>query len=183
MLKTTCFRGLVAALALLLALPALAALTTNQRNTLLTTIKADATAGPFRTAGDAFSLKAWCNAAKSPQLLAWSVAVPMQTSDEAATYTTYDTLVAGKRDSWSIFLRSTRNFSTNKIRAWITDVWGNATAGSVSESILQAGTESATNAQAAIGGSTKTTGTVTATDRTFTGQVDDSDINFFINAP
>jgi hypothetical protein len=71
------------------------ALSNPQRTTLLAAIKADGTAAGYRTAGDAFSLKAWCNSAKSPVTLAWSAAVPMQTSDEAATYTTYDTLVSG----------------------------------------------------------------------------------------
>lgn len=150
-------------------------LTNNQLATLKAAIQADPTANGYLVAGDTFSLLQWCNGASAT--LAWSVSVQAQTSDEAATYTAYDSLAAGKRDSWSIFLLFARNFSKNKIRNWITDVWGNATAGSIAESILQAGTEFATRAQNVFGGNTKTTGTVTALDRSFTGLVDQTDAN------
>lgn len=141
------------------------ALTNAQRNTLLAAVKADQAAGPLRSAGNVTGLMAWCNAATAT--LAWSVAVPPLTSEEAPSYTTYDSLLQGKRDSWELFLRNPRNFSRNKVRAWVIDVWGSATAGSNSEAILQAATEGATNAQVAIGGTIKATGTVSATDRTF----------------
>lgn len=154
-------------------------LTNAQRNNLLAAIKADATAGPIRAAGNVPGLLAWCNAAKSPTALAWSVAVQPQTSDEAATYTAYDSLVAGKRDSWALFLGFPRDFSRNKVRAWLTDVWGAATAGSIAESILLAGTENATNAQTIIGGNSKTTGTVTAIDRTFSAAVEFGECEWF----
>lgn len=154
-------------------------LTNAQRTTLLAAIKADATAGPIRAAGNVPGLLAWCNAAKAPAALAWSVAVQPRTSDEAATYTTYDSLVAGKRDSWALFLGFARDFSRNKVRAWIVDVWGNATASSIAEAILQAGTENATNAQSIIGGNSKTTGTVTALDRTFASLVEYGECEWF----
>ena len=154
-------------------------LTTAQRSTLLAAIKADATAGPIRAAGNVPGLLAWCNAAKSPAVLAWAVAVQPQTSDEAATYTAYDSIVAGKRDSWALFLGFPRDFSRNKVRAWIVDVWGSATAGSIAESILNAGTENASNAQVVLGGTSKTTGTVTATDRTFPGLVEYGECEWF----
>lgn len=135
-------------------------LTQTQFNTLKAAIIANPTAGPLRTAGDVYSLQLWCNAASAQ--LAWNRAVSPQISDEAATYTTYDTLAQGKRDSWAIFLMFIRDYGKVKIRNWITDIWGNATAGSIAEAILQAGTKAATNAQVAIGGTAKTTGTVTA---------------------
>lgn len=143
------------------------ALTNAQRNTLLAAIKADQTAGPLRAAGNVTGLQAWCNAAKTPAVLAWVTSVQPAISEEAPSYTTYDSMAQGKRDSWVLFLRSPRDFSRNKVRSWITDVWGNATAGSNAEAVLLAGTEPATNAQAAVGGTSKTTGTVTATDRSF----------------
>lgn len=68
-----------------------------------------------------------------------------------------------------------RDFSRNKTRKWITDIWGNATAGSSAEAIMQAATENATVAQVALGGTTKTTGTVTALDRAYAGQVSQED--------
>lgn len=156
-------------------------LNSTQRNTLLTAIKADSAANQARLAGDTITLLAWCNG--SAGSLAWRTNVQPQESDEAANYSSYDTLSAGKRDSWSIFLGFARNFGRNKVRAWVTDVWGNATATSVAESILQAGTEAATRAQVALGGTTKSTGTVSALDRGFTGQVDQDDANWLVNQP
>lgn len=153
-------------------------ITNPQRTALLAAIKANPTAAAYRTAGDGYSLLAWCNAPSA--VLAWRVGVPPQESDEAATYTVYDSLLAGKRDSWALFLKYPRNFTRSKVRAWVTDVWGAAIAASSSESILQAATEFATNAQNAMGGTSKTTGTVTATDRTFYDQVTDADVSWMI---
>lgn len=157
-------------------------LTTTQFNTLKAAIIADPVAGPIRLLGDSFGLLAWCNGAKTPAaVLAWRASVPAQDSDEAATYTTFDTLAAGKRDSWALFLAFARDFNKNKVRNWITDVWGAATATSVAEAVLQAGTENATNAQVAIGGASKITGTVTALDRGYVGLVTQDEANRLIN--
>lgn len=149
-----------------------------QRATLLAAVKADPTAAAIRVAGDTFSLLAWCNGASAT--LAWRIAVPPQDADEAATYTTYDSLVAGKRDSWSIFLKFNRDFSRGKVRAWIVDVWGSATAASVAEAVIQAGTEFATRAQAALGGTLKTTGTVSASDRAYAAQIAQSEVDWLV---
>lgn len=161
----------------------MATLTNPQRNTLKAAIIANATANAFRTAGDTPGLLGYCNGTTFPgsPVLAWNVNVQPQTSDEAATYTTYDTLTQGKRDSWRIFLLFARNFSKNRIRNWVTDVWGAATAGSVAEAILQGATESATFAQNAIGGTARTTGTVTATDRNYVALLDQDDVNWLVN--
>lgn len=153
-------------------------ITNPQRAALLAAIKANPTAAAYRSAGDGYSLLAWCNAASAA--LAWRVNVQPQEADEAATYTVYDSLLAGKRDSWALFLRYPRNFTRGKVRAWVTDVWGAAIAASSSESILQAGTEFATNAQNAMGGVSKTTGTVIAIDRTYSDQVTDADVSWMI---
>lgn len=152
-----------------------------QRATLLAAVKANGTAAALRTAGDSFSLLAWCNGASAA--LAWRTGVQPQEADEAATYTVYDSLLAGKRDSWALFLKYPRNFTRAKIRNWVTDVWGAAIAASSSESILQAGTEFATNAQNALGGTSKTTGTVTALDRTHIDQVTDAEVSWLIAQP
>jgi hypothetical protein len=92
--------------------------------------------------------------------------------EEAPNYTTYDTLSQGKRDSWALFLHAPRDFGRNKVRLWVTDVWGNATAGSNAEAVLIAGTVFATNAQVAIGGTSRNTGAVTALDASFEDDVD-----------
>lgn len=144
-------------------------MTPTQLATLKTFIIADPTAGPMRTAGDTFALNLWCNGPSAT--LAWSETVAPQVSDEAATYTTFDSILAGKRDSWKIFLAFNRNFSKVKIRNWIVDVWGAVIASSISEAILQAGTEFATRAESALGGTSRTTGTVVALARNWIGVV------------
>lgn len=148
------------------------ALSDAQFVTLRAAVCANSTAKPLFQAGNGPALNTWLNTATAT--LGWKAYVNKSTMDEAATYTTYDSLVAGKRDSWVRLLdigEGYRDFTKNKIRNWIVDIWGSATAGSISEAILLAGTESITNAQVAIGGTVKTTGTVTATDRSYQGIV------------
>lgn len=135
--------------------------------TVCTAVKADATANAARLAGDTTALLNWLNGARSPAALAWATNVEPNVADEAPSYTTFDALAAGKRDSWGRFLAYPRNFSRAKVRNWVVDVWGSATAGSNAEAILLAATYSATNAQYAIGGTTRTTGTVSALDLTY----------------
>ncbi len=158
-------------------------LTNNQRNTLLTAVKADPTAGPLRAVGNVTGLQAWLNTAASPAALAWVEEVPILNADEAPSYATYDTLAQGKRDSWVRFLAFPRNFSRNKVRGWIVDVWGNATSGSNAEAVLQAGTENATNAQVMLGGTTRATGTVSALDRNYAEPVDTADVEWLCQQP
>jgi hypothetical protein len=129
-----------------------------------TAVKADSSANASRLAGDTISVLAWLNADRTPAVLAWRTAVTPQEADEAANYTTFDSLTAGKRDSWRLFLGYSRDYSRNRVRTWVTDVWGAATAASVAEAVLQAGTANAKNVQVAVGGTVRTTGTVSATD-------------------
>lgn len=127
---------------------------------------------------DYAQIAALLNANASPVTLAWMTAVPANDSDDAPDYSTYDALAAGKRDSWGLFLRrDTRDFTRNKVRKWITDVWGNATANSNAEAILLAGTEKASRAEVAFGGNTKTTGTVSALYRAWQGKISITDVN------
>jgi hypothetical protein len=89
--------------------------------------------------------------------------------------------VAGKRDSWVLLLADAQDFSKAKTRNWVVDVWGAATAGSNAEAVLLAGTYSATNLQNAIGGTLRTTGTVTALDLTFAGSAAMGDAEWLVN--
>ena len=148
-------------------------LTANQIVTLRAAIIADAAAHALQAAGNLSGLLAWCNGASST--LAWLTATPVSAAEEAPTYTTYDSLAAGKRDSWLVFLRNSRDFTKAKIRNWVTDVWGNATAGSNAEAVLLAGTVAATNAQLVFGGPSRTTGTVTAIARNWEGVVSETE--------
>ena len=145
-------------------------LTPAQLNNLRTAVCGNATAAPLMQAGNVAGLESWLNTTTATK--GWLTAVTAQVADEAPNYTSYDTLAQGKRDSWARFLAAdTRSFAKNKVRAWVTDVWGTATAGSNAEAVLLAGTEAATNAQVLLGGTVKTTGTVTATDRVYDGIV------------
>lgn len=156
----------VAAVAWCYALTAFAVdLTNGQRNTLRAAIFATPPAAALLAAGDVPGLQAWCNTATATKR--WLPTADMLTIEEAPSYTTYDSLVQGKRDSWVLFLKSPRDFGKAKIRSWVTDVWGNAIGGSNAEAVLNAGTVAATNAQVAIGGTSRTTGTVTALDATY----------------
>ena len=148
-------------------------LTTTQIVTLRAAVIADATAHALQAAGNLAGLLAWCNGASGT--LAWITAVPVADAEEAPSYTTYDSLAQGKRDSWLVFLRNARDFSKNKVRNWITDIWGNATAGSNAEAVLLAGTVQATKAELKFGGPTRTTGTVSAIARSWVGTVNETE--------
>jgi hypothetical protein len=164
------FRSFFALVGLILTAPVSAqSLTVSQLTSICTVCKASAACNTPRIAGDTITLLTWLNTARTPTILAWRVDMQSQELDEAANYTLYDGLTAGKRDEWAIFLRFPRSMARNKNRGVVTDVWGAATANSVAEGILQASTYPATNAQNALGGTSKTTGTVTASDLNYTG--------------
>jgi hypothetical protein len=76
------------------------------------------------------ALMEYLNAKANPVVKAWRTSMPTNDADDAPDYSTYDGLVPGKRDSWNLFLRAPRDLTRNKVRKWITDVWGNADAGS-----------------------------------------------------
>jgi len=117
------------------------------------------------------------SSAANPVVKAWHTAVAPVDMDDAPDYTSFDAISAGKRDSWGFLLARPRDFNRGKVRKWITDVWGNATAGSNAEAILQAGLVNATAAEVAIGGTTKTTGTVSGLDRNYIGGVTVQEVN------
>lgn len=118
----------------------------------------------------------------SPPVLAWRTSVPAVVSDDAPSYSTFDSIAAGKRDSWGFFLAQTRDFTRKKVRDWVVDVWGSATAGSNAEKILQAATENMRVVEVVLGGTDKTTGTVTAKDRAYVGSIDLTEVASIFNA-
>lgn len=138
------------------------------------------TSGPGTDYGKIATL---LNANASPQTLAWKNRMTPQEVDAASPWANFDSITqAGKRDSFlHAFLKYDRDFTSNPVRKWVTDVWGNATAGSDAEKILQAATENAKRVEVALGGNTKTTGTVTALARNYVGQVELSDIATIFN--
>lgn len=173
-------RHLIALIALcLLAFGAQSQTLSNaQRATLCTACKGNPACNTPRLIGDSVSVLQWLNAARSPATLAWYISAPALAVEEAPTYTTYDSFAQGKRDSWQLFLRSPRDFTRAKVRNWVVDVWGAATGGSNAEAVLLAATFNASNAQHALGGTTRSTGTVTALDLSFPFSISQDDANF-----
>jgi hypothetical protein len=156
-------------------------LTTQQLATLKAAILAEtnATFVGYRTNGQTGLMRDWLNKDKTPAVNAWRTDVQPQESDEATPWTAFDALSAGKRDSWNTaFMRYPRDFSRAKVRKWITDTWGAATAGSNAELILtDAGLRKITRAESILGGSTTaTTGTVAALSLEWVGPLSDDDI-------
>ena len=153
------------------------ALTSTQQQTLKAAILA---AVPPLNMEDYGAIAAWLNTLQTD--LGWRTSMTIRDVDDAPDYSTYDSLLDGKRDSWSQFLKFERDFSRNKVRKWVTDVWGNATAGSNSETILQAATRKITRAEKLLAGSTATTGTVTAYKLNWEGNVDIFEIGGILSA-
>lgn len=134
----------------------------------------DPTFVALRNGGATGAMADWYNVESATS--AWSTSVAPTTTDDAPDYGTFDTIVAGKRDSWGFFLAFTRDFSRGKVRKWVTDVWGNATAGSNAEAILQAGTRKALRGEMLFGGSVAATGTVSATKLNWQGTISNEDV-------
>lgn len=155
-------------------------LTAGQRATLCTACKGAAACNAARLADDSVTLLQWLNATRTPATPAWHTSAPVLSIEEAPTYTTYDSFQQGKRDSWELFLRSPRDFTRAKVRNWVVDVWGAATGGSNAEAVLLAATYSATNVQNALGGTTRSTGTVSALDLSFTGAASSTDATWLV---
>ena len=134
----------------------------------------------YRTNGQTPLMTAWLNKDASPATKAWRSNVSASDSDDATPWTVFDGLVQGKRESWvHAFLARDRNYTKQSIRKWITDTWGNATAGSNAEAILTgAGQRNITRAEKILGGTTlATTNAVNAIKLTWECPLTDGDIN------
>jgi hypothetical protein len=135
-------------------------LSSRQITDLRAAIFATPAAAALLNARDTAGLLTWCNANTTTRR--WLSAAPVLEIEEAPVYTAYGSMEQGLRDSWALFLRNPRDFGRNKVRQWVTAIWGNATSGSNAEAIFLAGSMIATNAQVALGGTSRNTGTVTA---------------------
>ena len=128
----------------------------------------------LRNSGATGAMADWYNVASNTD--AWRSNVPAIESDDAPDYSTFDALAAGKRDSWTLFLGFSRDFTRNKVRKWVTDVWGPAIASSNAENILKAGVEKARRGEVVFGGNVTSTGTVSATNRTLVGTISNENV-------
>lgn len=156
-------------------------MTPEQRTVLAAAIRANPATAQLCIDRNDSAIKAWLDAYASPVTKAWITAQPIADSDDAPDYSTFDALVAGKRDSWGFFLRQPRDFTRSKVRKWVTDIWGAATAGSNAEAILLAATRKTTNCELIFGGTDSTTGTVTAKKLVFEGSASSEDVGRALN--
>lgn len=156
-------------------------MTPEQRTILAAALRSNPATTQLAADRNDSAIKGWLDAEAVPTAKAWITAQPIADTDDAPDYSTFDGLLPGKRDSWNFFLRQPRDFSRNKVRKWVTDVWGAATANSNAEAILLAATRKATNCELIFGGTDATTGAVTAKKLTFEGSASIEDIGRALN--
>lgn len=162
----------------LLTASAHAGLTPAQKSVFLAAINAETTPAlvTCRQARDDGCIAAWYNVATATK--AWREAVPGKEVFEAMNLTAYDGLSAGKRDAWALILGfSPLDFSRNKIRAAVNDVWG----ATDRDAILNAATEFASRFEMLFGGNSATTGGVTAIKRTLPYVLTINDVSATLN--
>jgi hypothetical protein len=157
------------------------ALTNAQLVALRAAIFANPTAAALLQAGDTTGVLAWCNLPTSTRR--WLSAAPVLEIEEAPGYTTYGSMTQGARDSWALFLRNPRDFGRNRVRAWVTSIWGAVDANTNAEAILLAGSAVATNAQVALGGTSRNTGTVTALANAYEELIDSGEAERLVFRP
>lgn len=124
------------------------------------------------------ALAAFANSASLT--LAWRFSVTRTDLFETMNITQFMALAAPNRDAWALILDTAGlgtpsggiDASRQKFRNGVVDIWPAAQA----DNILTACTELATQAQAAIGGTSAISGTVTALRRNFSGVISTSDI-------
>lgn len=151
-------------------------LSRSQRNTLRTAIANEPAVSAAYAARDDTAIADWCNAASATD--AWMYAADARTLFEAGDITKYDALSAGKRAAWDRMERNAPlNFGRAKMRSAVVDIWGS----SDSVAVLTALREKATNCQAKIGGTSRTTNTVTGLDRSWPGLLSRDDISTLLN--
>lgn len=160
-------------------------LTNAQLQTLAADIAAntDPTFVTYRTAGATGLMADWYNAPQSPAETAWMSSADRRTIDGAPSYAAFDSVVAGKRDAWRMFVDGApRDFTVNKARKLVTDVWGASNASNTeSFAILTACTRSITRAEKLLGGTNTATegsgtGTVTAKRLSWEGSITSDDV-------
>jgi hypothetical protein len=153
-------------------------LTLAQETTLVAALKAstDQTLAPLVTARDNVLIADWLNTLSTTT--AWNEAMSARDLFEAMDVTKFDSVVAGKRESWRLFLDfAPHDFGKPVIRKVIEDVWGTTDG----VAILQACTRKATNGELMLGGSTETRNTVSALDLNKEGPFSINDVSVAFN--
>ena len=97
---------------------------------------------------------------------------------EATDVTKFDAVNPGKRDAWRLLLEfAPINFSRQKMRKAVPDVWGTTDA----VAVLQACTRKATRGEVYLGGADATTNTVTAKKLNYIGNISLDDVSNALN--
>lgn len=153
-------------------------LTNTQMQTLATALRTEtdpAVVAAMAIRNDVY-LAEWCNATSAVD--AWQSAMTNRLLFEAGDVTKFDGLSAGKRDSWKLMLDfAPIDFSRNKMRKAVTDIWGNTD----SVAVLQACTRKATNAENYLGGNSATENTVAALKLKWSGMLSYNEISDVLN--
>lgn len=154
------------------------AMTEAQKQTLAAALRAETDAGvvAMMAIRNDVGLAEWCNAESTVD--AWQSAMTNRLLFEAGDVTKFDGLSAGKRDSWKMLLDfAPIDFSRNKMRKAVKDIWGNTD----SVAVLQSCTRKATNGEKYLGGTAATENTVTAWKLSVPGQISMNDISNALN--
>jgi hypothetical protein len=120
-------------------------------------------------------MAAWCNAASDQD--AWMPSADRRTIFEATDITKFDTVTSGKRDAWRLLMDNAPvDFTRNKNRKAVDDVWGADAAG-----VLTSFVRKATRAEQTLGGTDATNSTVTAWKLNWFGLVSRSEVGVILN--
>ena len=152
-------------------------LNTVQLQTLKAAIAAETNAQfvGYRNANATQSMADWYNVLSNTD--AWNTSVTSNQLNAVSTYTSYDTVVQGKRDAWQLFLGSApQDMSQGKLRNTVTDVWGPVVAASIGEEILKGCRRKSTRGENVYGGTVAATGTVSATKLAVEGSMTNQNI-------
>jgi len=154
-------------------------LTTTQLTALKAAINAetDPTFVAHRDIGNTEQMAVWLNGAGTTD--AWLPAATRAQLFEATDVAKFDGLSAGKRDAWRLMMDNAPiDFGRNANRKAVLDIWG----ATDSVAVLQALREKATRAQEILGGTSKTTNTVTGLDRAYAGTLSYTDVIAALNS-
>jgi len=82
-------------------------LTTAQLTTLKAAILAETATAfvTFRQQGATGAMADWINGTLQPNVIAWKSSATATELDEGADYSAFDSVAAGKRDAWAMFLQ------------------------------------------------------------------------------
>jgi len=153
-------------------------LTLAQETTLVNALKAstDQTLVPLVAARDNVLIADWLNTLSTTTV--WNEAMSARDLFEAMDVTKFDSVLAGKRESWRLFLDfAPHDFGKPAIRKVIEDVWGTTDG----VAILQACTRKDPNGELMLGGSTETRNTVSALDLNKEGPFSVNDVSIAFN--